>query len=118
MDGNKSTVTVIGLGLMGSALARAFHKAGHELTVWNRSVGRTVPFRDSAQIAGTVRDAVAASDSVVVSLLDYDTANSLLGTADVEAVVAGRTVVQLTTGTPLNAKLCRPLEWGALRPAE
>jgi 3-hydroxyisobutyrate dehydrogenase-like beta-hydroxyacid dehydrogenase len=104
VEGNRSTVTVIGLGLMGSALARAFHNAGHELTVWNRSVARTEPFRDSAQIAGTVRDAVAASDSVVVSLLDYDTANSLLRTADVEAVAAGRTVVQLTTGTPLDAR--------------
>lgn len=33
-------VTVIGLGAMGSALARAFIKAGHTVTVWNRTAAR------------------------------------------------------------------------------
>lgn len=104
MAANKSTVAVIGLGLMGSALARAFLRAGHDLTVWNRSADKTEPFQGAARVARTVQDAVAASDSVVVSLIDYEAANSLLRTADAEGVIAGKTVVQLTTGTPLDAR--------------
>ena len=30
-------VTCVGLGLMGSALARALLAAGHEVSVWNRT---------------------------------------------------------------------------------
>ena len=33
-------VTMIGLGAMGSALARAFIGAGHSVTVWNRTAAR------------------------------------------------------------------------------
>jgi 3-hydroxyisobutyrate dehydrogenase-like beta-hydroxyacid dehydrogenase len=104
MATEKSAVTVIGLGLMGSALASAFHKAGHELTIWNRSPEKTAPFQGLARIAGTVRDAVAASDTIVVSLLNYGAGNTVLRTPDVEAVIAGKTVVQLTTGTPADAR--------------
>jgi len=34
---DRPPVTVIGLGLMGAALARALVDAGHHTTVWNRS---------------------------------------------------------------------------------
>jgi 3-hydroxyisobutyrate dehydrogenase-like beta-hydroxyacid dehydrogenase len=104
MAAGKNTVTVIGLGLMGTALARAFRDAGHELTVWNRSSGKALPFEGSARVAPTVHDAVAASTTVVISLLDYGVADSLLHTADVESAIAGRTVLQLTTGTPTDAR--------------
>lgn len=104
MATDRSPVTVIGLGLMGSALASAFHKSGHELTVWNRSPGRAEPFRTSARVAGSVRDAAAASDTIVVSLLNYEAGNSVLRTSEVEKVIAGKTVVQLTTGTPADAR--------------
>src|ERR1035441_7734214 len=104
MAAEKTAVTVIGLGLMGSALAQAFSKAGHELTVWNRSVGKTAPFEGSARIARTVQDAVAGSSTVVVSLLDYGAASSILRTPEVERLIAGTTVVQLTTGTPADAR--------------
>jgi 3-hydroxyisobutyrate dehydrogenase-like beta-hydroxyacid dehydrogenase len=98
------TVTVIGLGLMGSALARAFQDAGFLVTVWNRSPAKAVPFEGSATVARTVRDAVAAGATVVISLLDYGAANGLLRTPDVEQAIAGKTVVQLTTGTPADAR--------------
>ncbi len=104
MAGEKGTVTVIGLGLMGSALARAFRSAGHELTVWNRSPGRTEAFRGSARIAATAGDAVAAGDTVAISLLNYRAGNTVLRTPDVEAVLAGKTIVQLSTGTPADAR--------------
>jgi 3-hydroxyisobutyrate dehydrogenase-like beta-hydroxyacid dehydrogenase len=104
MAADKGMVTVVGLGLMGSALASAFQKAGHELTVWNRSPGKAEAFQGSARIANTVRDAVAASNTVVISLLNYEAGNAVLRAPGVEAVLAGRTVVQLTTGTPADAR--------------
>ncbi|MBI3327812.1 MAG: NAD(P)-binding domain-containing protein [Nitrospinae bacterium] len=44
MRTERKTVTVIGLGLMGSALARAFADAGYEFTVWNRTPEKAEPF--------------------------------------------------------------------------
>jgi 3-hydroxyisobutyrate dehydrogenase-like beta-hydroxyacid dehydrogenase len=78
MAADASTVTVIGLGLMGSALARAFLQAGHELTVWNRTPAKTAAFEGLARIAGTVQEACAASDAVVVSVPKYEVSNALL----------------------------------------
>ncbi len=98
------SVTVLGLGLMGSALARAFHSAGHRVTVWNRNPAKTAPFQELAAVAPSVHDAVAASGTVVISLLDYRAANDLLTAPEVERVMAGKTVVQLTTGTPADAR--------------
>ncbi|WP_425301391.1 NAD(P)-binding domain-containing protein, partial [Nocardia cyriacigeorgica] len=37
MTNNETPVSILGIGLMGQALARAFLKAGHPTTVWNRS---------------------------------------------------------------------------------
>ncbi|MEV3963121.1 NAD(P)-binding domain-containing protein [Nocardia sp. NPDC050193] len=40
-SGERATVTVLGTGSMGSALARAFLAAGYRRHVWNRSPERT-----------------------------------------------------------------------------
>lgn len=40
------SVTVLGLGAMGTALAGAFLRAGHRITVWNRSADKTVPLKE------------------------------------------------------------------------
>jgi 3-hydroxyisobutyrate dehydrogenase-like beta-hydroxyacid dehydrogenase len=104
MTTEKGTVTVIGLGLMGSALARAFSTAGYQLTVWNRTPEKTVPFQGIAAIADAVHEACAASDAIVVSVLSYAVSNALLRTPDVERVVADKTLIQLTTGTPAEAR--------------
>ncbi len=44
----KTPVTVLGLGAMGTALARAFLAAGHPTTVWNRTPGRSPELDTSA----------------------------------------------------------------------
>jgi len=46
-----SDITVIGLGMMGAALARAIQRAGHKLTVWNRSADKMQPFIDNGTAA-------------------------------------------------------------------
>ncbi len=46
----KTPVTVLGLGTMGTALARAFLAAGHPTTVWNRTPGRSPELDDQGAV--------------------------------------------------------------------
>ena len=74
-----SDVAVIGLGLMGAALAAAFQKNGYSLTVWNRTSSKCDPFVEAgAHAAASVEDALAASELVVVCLDDYPVTRALL----------------------------------------
>jgi 3-hydroxyisobutyrate dehydrogenase-like beta-hydroxyacid dehydrogenase len=94
------SMTVLGLGPMGFALAEAFVQAGHATTVWNRTASRPAP--DGATRAGTVRAAVTASEVVVVCLMDYDATRAVL--TPVARDLAGRHVVNLTSGSPDAAR--------------
>lgn len=98
-------VTVIGLGLMGSALARAIQGAGFDLTVWNRSPAKMQSFvAGGAFGAPDAPSAFAASPVVLICVDNYVAVNALLQTDTVPGLLAGRTVVQLSTGTPLEAQ--------------
>ncbi len=100
-----NSVSVIGLGLMGSALARATISAGFDVTVWNRSPTKTQAFLDGpARLASTVKDALDASEVVIVCVRDHDTTNELLQTPEAEERLAGKIVVQLSTVTPVQAR--------------
>lgn len=96
-------VTVIGLGSMGHTLAQALDAAGHPTTVWNRSAHKAKVLVDAgATLAPTVADAVAASPLVIICVLDTPTALGLL--EDAGDALRGRVVVNLTTGTPDDAR--------------
>nr|WP_317891397.1 NAD(P)-binding domain-containing protein [Saccharopolyspora pogona] len=72
-------VTVIGLGLMGQALARAFLGDGRPTTVWNRTAAKAEQLvAQGAELASSVRDAFAASPLVVRCLSDYYAVHELL----------------------------------------
>ena len=74
-----SDITVIGLGLMGSALARAIQQAGHELTVWNRSPAKMQPFiNDGVAGAPDVVSAITASPVILVCIDNYAVTNTIL----------------------------------------
>jgi 3-hydroxyisobutyrate dehydrogenase-like beta-hydroxyacid dehydrogenase len=63
----------IGLGRMGSAMATNLLKAGHQLTIFNRSPEKLRPLLElGARAAGTVAD--ACHGSVVITMLADDTA--------------------------------------------
>ncbi|MEV8413286.1 NAD(P)-binding domain-containing protein [Streptomyces niveus] len=95
----KPAVSVIGLGMMGTALAVAFLRAGHQVTVWNRSLSKTGPLAaQGAAPADTAADAVAASPLVVVCLSTYDTVRAVL--EPLSGQLTGKTLANLTNGTP------------------
>jgi 3-hydroxyisobutyrate dehydrogenase-like beta-hydroxyacid dehydrogenase len=96
-------VTVVGLGPMGKALAETLLAQGHPLTVWNRTPGKADGLvARGAHRAATVADAVAASPLTVMCLKDYDTLYRVLEPAG--DALAGRTLVNLNSGTPEEAR--------------
>jgi len=100
-----SEVTVIGLGAMGAALAQALLDKGHRVTVWNRTSAKAESLvRDGAVIAPDAASAVGASPVVVVCVLDYEAAYGILETEEVAPALAGKVLVQLSTGSPQDAR--------------
>lgn len=99
-----STVSVIGLGPMGSALAQAFLAGGLNTTVWNRTRSRADPLAPAgADVAPDLASAVKAADLVVTCLRDHDTTRELLESLPAEAY-ADRPVVVLASSTPVEAR--------------
>jgi 3-hydroxyisobutyrate dehydrogenase-like beta-hydroxyacid dehydrogenase len=94
----KSQVTVLGLGAMGTALAEALLAQNYPTTVWNRSP-KSAPA--GAVVAATAAEAVAASRLVIICLLDDKSVLEVLGSVD---ELAGRVLVNLTNGTPQQAR--------------
>ncbi|MGP3918618.1 NAD(P)-dependent oxidoreductase [Nonomuraea sp. 10N515B] len=102
-DAGSTPVTVIGLGLMGQALAGAFLREGHPTTVWNRTAAKAEHLvAQGARLAGSVGEAVSASPLVVVCVSDYDTVHELLD--PLGEVLDGRVLVNLTSGTSQVAR--------------
>ena len=74
-------VGFIGLGIMGQGMARNLLEAGFDLTVWNRTEEKMVPFVEAgAQEAESPADLARQSNIIVICVSD---------TPDVEAVVLG-----------------------------
>lgn len=98
-------VTVIGAGRMGSALATALFHKGFATTVWNRTGAKTEALsRLGLRVAGSIEESVRAADIVVVSVSDYDSTRTLLRQPDVETALRGKILVQLSSGTPKEAR--------------
>ncbi len=71
----QTRVALIGLGLMGSGMARRLLGAGFPLAVYNRNRERSAPLAaEGAQVAATPREAAARAD-VVLSMVADDAAS-------------------------------------------
>lgn len=100
---NQGPVTVLGLGMMGAALANAFVKNGNRTTVWNRSVEKADALvQQGAVLAPDVKDAISASPVIVACVSTYDVLTELFAGAHEE--LRGKVVVNLTSGTPDEAR--------------
>ncbi|EIV92693.1 NAD(P)-dependent oxidoreductase [Frankia sp. QA3] len=98
-----TSVTVIGLGPMGHAMANTYLDQGYEVTVWNRTPGKADGLvAHGARRADTVEAALNANDLVVLSLTDYRAVYAILEQAP--TALAGRTVANLTSDSPARAR--------------
>lgn len=92
-----SDVSVIGLGNMGSALARTLLNSGRSVTVWNRSPEKAPPLAEAgAEIAPSLEAAVAASEVIIVCIKTHKTTTETL--TPVKAALKDKTVADLSTG--------------------
>ncbi|WP_256571604.1 NAD(P)-dependent oxidoreductase [Myxococcus guangdongensis] len=104
-------LAVIGSGLMGTALARAFAAAGHEVAVWNRTYSKAKAVGRGTLAFEKLNEAVAGRELVVVSLSNYAACAELFSSPGISAALAGKTIVQLTSGSPADAR--SGLEWAS-----
>ncbi|MEU7862022.1 NAD(P)-binding domain-containing protein [Nonomuraea sp. NPDC049141] len=100
-------ISILGLGLMGQALARTLVKAGHSVTVWNRTDGKADGL--GATSVATPAEAVEASPLVIVCVLDYAAVREILGSVQLD----DRVLLNLTNGRPAEAR--ELAEWVAAR---
>ena len=69
MTASGATVSVIGLGNMGRALAEALLRSGRTLTVWNRTASKCAPLHErGATPARSVSSAIADTDAAIVCI--------------------------------------------------
>ncbi|MET7479640.1 NAD(P)-dependent oxidoreductase [Streptomyces sp. NPDC005648] len=65
------TVSVLGTGIMGAAMARNLVRAGHTVRVWNRTRAKAEPLAaDGAYVADSPAEAVQDADVVLTVLYD------------------------------------------------
>jgi 3-hydroxyisobutyrate dehydrogenase-like beta-hydroxyacid dehydrogenase len=100
-----SEVSVIGLGAMGYALANTLLDNGHGVTVWNRTSARAEPLvRKGAMQASDAVEAISASPISIICVTDYEATRRIFESEKAASAVAGRLLIQLTTGTPQDAR--------------
>ncbi len=101
---DKLTVSVLGTGIMGAAMARNIARAGHTVRAWNRTRDKAEPLTaDGVEIAGNPAEAVADADVVLTMLHDGPAALDVMrqaapalrpGTAWMQSTTAGIEAVE------------------------
>ncbi|GAA2157181.1 NAD(P)-binding domain-containing protein [Glycomyces rutgersensis] len=100
---SKGTVSILGLGAMGSAVAARLRETGYATTVWNRTAAKTEPHvQAGAQAAATITEAIEAGDIVIAVLLDHASIHQNL--EPVAAELKGKVLVNVTTTTPNESR--------------
>jgi 3-hydroxyisobutyrate dehydrogenase len=75
---SKPSIAFLGLGIMGSGMARRLLTNGFPVTVFNRNVEKSKPFAaEGAAVAGSSRDAAAKADVVISMVADDDASRAM-----------------------------------------
>jgi 3-hydroxyisobutyrate dehydrogenase-like beta-hydroxyacid dehydrogenase len=92
-------VAFLGLGIMGRPMASNLVKAGHELTVWNRTPGKDV---EGARSAASAAEAAAGAEVIWMCVSDTKAVENLLfGPQGVEqSLTQGMVLVDSSTISP------------------
>jgi 3-hydroxyisobutyrate dehydrogenase len=92
-------VSILGLGIMGAAMARCAARSGLDTTAWDRSPERASGFAsDKVRIAQSARDAVQDADIVVTMVSNADAVLSIMKEREVLAAMQpGAVWIQMST---------------------
>jgi 3-hydroxyisobutyrate dehydrogenase/2-hydroxy-3-oxopropionate reductase len=106
-------VAVVGLGAMGSRIARRLLDSGHELVVWNRDPARTTPLTAAGAVAAeSPAEAARQAEAVVTMVSNPDALRDVTeGPAGVgEGLTPPTTLIQMSTvGTEATERLAAAL---------
>lgn len=95
-------IAVMGLGIIGSGMARNLLKAGYPLTVYNRNRARAEPFEaEGASVAGSPAEAAAGADIIISAVADDAASRALFTGPDgaLQAAKPGALVIESSTLT-------------------
>jgi len=92
-------VAVLGTGIMGGPMARNLLRAGHEVTVWNRTVEKAEALEEAgARVASTPADAVRGAEIVLTMLADaLAVEETLIGSGALDVMPQGALWIQSST---------------------
>jgi 3-hydroxyisobutyrate dehydrogenase len=94
----------IGTGIMGAPMARRLLRAGHRVTVFNRTVQKAQALaQDGAAVAPAPVDAVRGAEVVFTMLSDTPDVEHVVGEI-ASAIDRGRLVIDMSTIAPAGAK--------------
>jgi len=102
-----NTIGFIGLGIMGQPMALNLLKAGHKLTVYNRTAGKTEPLKQAgAQVAPTPAAAAKDADFVVMIVTDSAAVEEVVLGKDgiLGTVASGAIVIDSSTISPVVSR--------------
>ena len=101
-----TSITLLGIGLMGLPMARRLLDAGHDPTVWNRDRAKAaVLAAEGATVADTPADAVRSATHVITMLSDGAVVDAVLfGSGVAEALSQGATVIDMSSIRPSQAR--------------
>jgi len=95
------TISVLGLGLMGSAIALRLKSQGFGVTGWNRSPEKAVALADQGIAAArTTVEALDGADLTLLVLSDAEAIADTLFEPATASALSGRTLVQMGTISP------------------
>jgi 3-hydroxyisobutyrate dehydrogenase len=116
-DGENAQVAVLGVGIMGSAMARNLLAAGLRTTVWDRSSSATAVLAEAGALAAASPEEAVKDARVVITMLPTaDVVESVIfGSGAAEAFPEGAAWAQMgTIGVAATTEIVRRL--GQLRP--
>lgn len=101
---NNVKIGFIGLGKMGSGMCHNLQQAGFDLTVYNRTVSKTEPFKNKgAKVANSIAELTKECDVIFTSLFDDASLLEICEREIFPALSQGKIHVGLTTVQPETA---------------
>lgn len=103
-------VALFGLGIMGSGMAGCLLRAGHSLTLYNRTAEKAAPFVAQGAISAATPAEAAANADVLISMVADDAASRAVWLGPHGALAAARPDAVLVECSTLSIGWLRELE--------
>ncbi|QJF49970.1 NAD(P)-dependent oxidoreductase [Roseobacter ponti] len=99
-------VALIGTGLMGFPMSLNLLRAGHHLTVWNRTIDRAEPLAGhGATVAASAAEAVVGAEFIITMLSDGFASGALVDDPEIQAALSpGAIWLDMSSARPEHSR--------------